>query len=177
MNDKELLKQADEFLEITRPTSLALASEVSLVHKMKARLEELTAENEPESIAWKPKKGEEYHYVAGNGQVCRSTWDNDLIDNNRLKHHNIYKTRKLAEKDAPYQSRFNMVLQAVMKLEPDQNIYWKDKIKYQVWFDRDVGLWRSRKMLCCDHGYPPLTDEKNVQPLLDYLNREEKENG
>lgn len=179
MNDKELLQEAGEFLEITRPTSLALASEISLVHKMKTRLEELTAEKEPTSIVWEPKKGEKYHFVNSDGTVHFRYWMSHSFDCNALDHHNIYKTYELAEKAAEYQTRYNMVLQAVLNLEPNQNIYWndEDQIKYQVWFDHEDGLWRSGERHFGDCGYPPLTDENNVQPLLDDLNRKEKENG
>ena len=178
MDDRELLKQADEFLEITRPTSLALASEVSLVYKMKERLEELTADKEPQSIVWEPKVSEEYHCVSTHRVVWLDYYDGHT-DKLRLDYHNVYKTRELAEKAAAYQSRYNMVLQAVLNLEPDQVVDWSDvdQLKYTVYFDHELGIWDSTYGHVHDNGYPPLTDEKNIQPLLDYLNAKEKENG
>ena len=143
------------------------------------RFEQMLDDKEPQSIVWAPEKGEEYHYVAGNGQVCRCLWDDYSIDRYRLKNHNVYKTRELAEKAAPHQTRYNMVLQAVLNLEPDQKVNWNDRsqIKYEVWFHHGDGLWKSCQNRAVEYGYPPLTDQKNVQPLLDYLNRKEKENG
>ncbi len=46
----------------------------------------------------------------------------------------------------------------------------KDQAKHGVGFDRKEGVWWSSAWFSVEHLYPPLTDEKNVQPLLDYLN-------
>ena len=184
MQDEELLKQADEFLEITRPTSLALASEVSLVYKMKARLEELTADKEPASIVCEPERGDRYYFVLADGGIRWCDWSDGLTDKLRRDHHNIYKTRELAEKAAQHQKRFNMVLQAVLSLEPNQVVHWKDGIqtKYTPYFDHLSGPWSTvhgdgtaARMM--EKGYPPLTDVKSIKPLLDLLNAKEKENG
>jgi uncharacterized coiled-coil DUF342 family protein len=177
MDNKQLIKEATELAEQSGQSK-------EIILKLVERVEELTAEKEPQSIVWEPKEGEEYFYVAGNGKVCRCAWRPraDSIDRKRLKHHNVYKTRELAEKAAPYQARYNMVLQAVMNLEPNQKVDWNDKeqSKYQPYFDYQAGVWRSwgkHYTQPLENGYRPLTDEKNVQPLLDYLNRKEQENG
>jgi len=181
MSDKELLKQADEFLEITRPTSLARVSGVSLVYKMKARLEELTADKEPKSIVWEPKINEEYFYIDSRGMVSRDAWWGFDYDHALLKNHNIYKTLELAKKAAQHQRRFNMVLQAVLNLEPDQKVDWgdEDQRKYQVYFCHAYKQWISPPYgaICTENGWPALTDKKNLQPLLDRLNAKEQENG
>ena len=183
MDDKELLKQADEFLEITRPTSLARVSGVSLVYKMKARLEELTADKEPQSIVWEPKEGEEYYAVNAAGSAYQGIWNGSNHNQALLRYHNIYKTRELAQKAAQHQRRFNMVLQAVLNLEPNQVVDWSDKRqnKYAPYFNQAARYWQSGgcnfSSRTIEFGYPVLTDKKNVQPLLDYLNAKEKENG
>jgi hypothetical protein len=179
MNDKELLKQADEFLSIA---GLQDYVSTKLVIKMKTRLEELTADKEPQSIVWEPKLGEKYYFLHSDGKVHGSHWHHRIkteLHLNLLKHHNVYKTRELAEKAAQYQKRYNMVAQAVLNLEPNQVVYWSDtsQLKYSVYFDHERGIWDSNKAWSGEQGYPVLIDEKNVQPLLDYLNAKEKENG
>jgi hypothetical protein len=181
MNDKELLEKADEFLDMA---FLGDGKEQCLMYKMKSRLEELTTdkkepEPQPTSIVWEPKKGDKYYFVGSDGTVQVTDWRGDQLDKELLKHHNVYKTREQAEKAAQYQSRYNMVLQAVINLEPDQVVYWKDdqQVKYEIYFNYEEGLWDKCWTFCGVHGYPVLTDEKNVQPLLDYLNSKEKENG
>jgi hypothetical protein len=154
------------------------------MYKMKSRLEELTTdkkepEPQPTSIVWEPKKGDEYHFVGSDGTVQVTDWRGDQLDKELLKHHNVYKTHAQAVKAAPYQSRYNMALQAVLNLEPDQVVDWLDKSqkKYQVKFDHRYGCFSRLTCVQVDYGYPVLTDTKNVQPLLDYLNAKEKENG
>jgi len=93
-----------------------------------------------------------------------------------LIHHNVYKTQGQAEKAAKYQQRYNMVLQAVLNLEPDQVVDWKYKnqAKYGVAFDHRNGAWEYTNRLSIESGHPVLTNSLNVQPLLDYLNSKEK---
>ena len=177
MNDKELLKQADEFLD-----TAFLGDgyrEQSLMYKMKSRLEELTADLEPPSIVWEPREDEKYYYVNSDGTVHFTYWKSFHFDCNALNHHNVYKTYEQAEKAAAHQNRYNMVLQAVRNLEPDQVVYWKDENqkKYQVYFNHQFGLWEGSWTFYFDQGYPVITDKKNVKPLLDLLNAKEKENG
>ena len=136
-------------------------------------------EPEPKSIVWEPERGDSYYCVLADGEVWELNWNDCLTDKSRLKHHSIYKTRELAEKAAPHLTRFNMVLQAVHNLEPDQVVDWRngDQSKFQVYFNHKDGLWRHVTTWVCEEGYPPLTDEKNMQPLLNYLNSKEKGNG
>ncbi len=143
------------------------------------RFEQMIADKEPTSIVWEPKDGEEYFYIDMEGRVTSDLWSGRNYDQALLKRHNIYKTRELAVKAGSYLQRYKMVLQAVQNLEPDQKVDWNDRsqIKYEVWFHHGDGLWKSCQNRAVEYGYPPLTDQKNVQPLLDYLNRKEKENG
>ena len=69
-----------------------------------------------------------------------------------------------------------MVLQAVLNLEPDQKVDWKDKdqAKYVVAFDHIEGVWFYSDRYIVDNLHAPLTNYENVQPLLDYLNAKEK---
>ena len=167
--DEKLLKQAGEFLD---NALFGDDKAASLIYKMKARLKELTADKEPKSIVWEPKKGERYYYVTGDGFSTFTNFSNGDHDLLLLKHHNIYKTRELAEKAAKYQERYNMVLQAVLNLEPDQVVDWsdEDQIKYSINFNHYHDVWCSTGYRGIEYGYPVLTDEKNVPPLLDYLN-------
>ena len=173
MKDKELMAEAMEFAK------LLPCHPAKTICRLVERVEELTADfPAPKSTVWEPKKGHEYFYVDfdGTGQACRCFWDDYSIDLNRLKHHNVYKTQGQAEKAAKYQRRYNMVLQAVLNLEPEQKVDWKDKnqAKYLVAFDHIEGVWFYSKRCIVDDLHAPLTNYENVQPLLDYLNSKEK---
>lgn len=177
MDDEQLIKQA---LELVRRSSEG--KEILL--KLVERVEELTPDKEPTSIVWEPKKGDEYFYVATTEYLNSNIWVGSVFELSLLKHHNVYKTRELAEKAAECQMRYNRVLQAVLNLEPDQKVDrsdenqskgWMDtQWKYHVLFDHKAGLFRGETTWRTEEGFPPLTDEKNVQPLLDYLNGKEK---
>ena len=148
-----------------------------IILRLVERVEELTADfPAPKSIVWETKDCGEYWYIDDPGHACMCFWDDYSIDLNRLKHHNVYKTQGQAEKAASLQQRYNMVLQAVLNLEPDQKVDWKDKdqAKYVVAFDHIAGVWFYWGRCVLDNLYPVLTDKKNVQPLLDYLNAKEK---
>jgi hypothetical protein len=168
MDDRKLLEKAREI-----PSFEALKN---LFDRFEQMLDQ--KEPQPKSIVWEPNVGEEYHCVSTQGLVWLDYYHGHT-DKLRLDHHNIYKTRELAEKATEHQKRFNMVAQAVHNLEPDQVVDWKDKHqpKHRVYFDHDKGLWERCTVRFKDGGFPPLTDEKNIQPLLDYLNAKEKENG
>lgn len=178
MDDKELLEKADEFLNM----AWGDGKEQCLMYKMKSRLEELTTdkkepEPQPKSIVWVPKKGERYFVVLSDGEVYTHNWQNSDYELALLKHHNVYKTRVQAVRAAEYQKRYNMVLQAVINLEPDQVVDWKNEhqLKYTVYFDHERGIWGYGSSWTIEIGYPVLTDPKNVKPLLDYLNAKEQQ--
>jgi len=167
MNDRELLKKAREM-----PTFEALKN-------LFDRFEQMVDEKEPKpkSIVWEPKVGEEYCAVNAAGSAYQGIWNGSNHNQALLRHHNIYKTRELAEKAAQHQRRYNMVAQAVLNLEPDQVVDWsdEDQLKYVVIFNYDRGIWEKDLRRYLETGYPHPTIEKNVQPLLDYLNAKEKE--
>ena len=176
MKDKELIEKS---MELEKQLDLAGHRHYAdTILRLVERVEEL--QPEPESIVWEPKKGEEYWYVGCDGTVQFTDWRADKLDMDFLEHHNVYKTQGQAEKAAKYQRRYNMVLQAVLNLEPDQVLDWSDKgqNKYAPYFNQAARCWQSNgcsfSSRTIEHGYPVLTDKKNVQPLLDYLNAKEK---
>jgi hypothetical protein len=181
MNDEELLKRTNKCLDSVHNFDIAPINTYEIgtvLFEIKARLlEKMLDESQPEltSIVWEPETGDRYYFLHSDGVVLRGVWDDCPTDKARLKHHNVYKTREQAEKAAQYQKRYNMVLQAVLNLEPTQVVDWsdKDQAKHGVGFDRKEGVWWSSAWFSVEHLYPPLTDENNVQPLLDYLNATE----
>jgi len=170
MDDRKLLKKARE--------DYALGSDYA-IRDLFNRFEQMLDDKEPTSMVWEPKKGEKYYFVGSDGTVQCHYWRGDQLDMDLLKHHNIFRTEAQAEKAAQHQSRYNLVLQAVMHLEPDQVVDWSDvnQLKYLVYFNHRDGIWDKDIRHYLETGYPPLTDKRNVQPLLDYLNAKEKENG
>ena len=175
MKDKELIEKAMEMakqLDLARSTHYA-----DTILELVKHVEELQAETK--SSVWEPKNGEKYWYVGRDGTGEFLYWGGDHVDMDFLEHHNVYKTQVQAEKAAKYRQRYNMVLQAVLNLEPDQVVDWKDmnQVKYGVVFNNKSGRWLDVNHTFIGGGYPPLTDQKNVQPLLDYLNAKEKSDG
>ena len=170
MDDRKLLKKARE--------DYVLGSDYA-IRDLFDRFEQMLDDKEPKSIVWKPKKGEKYYFVGSYGHVHSHYFTDDLTDKEFLSCHNIFWGRELAKKAAQHQRRFNMVLQAVLELEPNQVVYWSDddQIKYTVYFNHASGTWESTEAWLHDQGYPVLTDKKNLQPLLDRLNAKEQENG
>ena len=174
MEDKELIKEALRFEKRLEHYNSAFGNDKEIIQRLVKRVEEL--QPAPKSIVWEPKKGEKYWYVDVDGTFAAFKSEHE-DDRNLLIHHNVYKTQGQAEKAAKYQQRYNMVLQAVLNLEPDQVVDWKDKnqAKYGVAFDHDRGIWFYWGRCVLDKSFRSvLTDEKNVQPLLDYLNSKEK---
>jgi hypothetical protein len=175
MSDKESIENA---LELAKQLDLGRSRNYAdAILRLVQRVKELQPESE--SIVWEPNVGEKYFYIPEHGKCYKSTWNDHVYDRDRLKHHNVYKTRELAEEASTYQSRYNMVAQAVSNLEPDQKVNWSDRnqAKYQPSYNYKKLCWRVELGFEVERGYPVLTDEKNVQPLLDYLNAKEKENG
>lgn len=179
MSNKELIEKA---LELAGRLDLGRSRhEADTILRLIRRVEELTADKEPQSIVWEPKLGEKYYFLHSDGKVHGSEWHHRLkteLHLNLLIHHNVYKTREQAKKAAQYQKRYNMVLQAVLNLEPNQVVYWSDhdQAKHGVSFDHDECVWYKDGISYFECGYPVLTVEKNVQPLLDYLNAKEVSN-
>ena len=172
MEDKELIEKAMDLakqLDLARSTNYA-----DTILELVKRIEEL--QPAPKSIVWEPKNGEKYWYVGRDGTGEFLYWGGDHVDMDFLEHHNVYKTQVQAEKAAKYRQRYNMVLQAVLNLEPEQVVDWKDKnqFKYLVAFDHRSGAWEYTDRLSIESGYPVLMNSLNVQPLLDYLNAKEK---
>ena len=196
MKDKELIEEALRFEKRLENYNYASGddhghfrqkyredirqNDKEIIQRLVKRVEEL--QSEPKSIVWEPEKGEEYWYISGSVLVgvCNrdncSSYEVGFLTNERLKHHNVYKTQGQAEKAAKYQQRYNMVLQAVLNLEPDQVVDWKDmnQAKYGVVFNNKSGRWFYSDYYIVDNLHAPLTNKKNVQPLLDYLNAKEK---
>ena len=47
---------------------------------------------------WKPKNGESYFFISGDGLVNLSDWDNDVFDNYYYNFGNCFRTKEEAEK-------------------------------------------------------------------------------
>ena len=193
MEDKELIEEALRFEKRLENYNYASGddhghfrqkyredirqNDKEIILRLVERVEELTADfPAPKSIVWEPKKAEEYWYVDIDGTLDDTEWRDGEEDWNLLIHHNVYKTQGQAEKAAKYQQRYNMVLQAVLNLEPDQVVDWKDmnQAKYVVEFNNKKRRWFYSDRYIVDNLHAPLTNKENVQPLLDYLNAKEK---
>lgn len=57
---------------------------------------------EVEESGWKPKYGEKYFYVGYDGFVHSCLWENDSLDNARLKLGSVFKTEEATERYRDY---------------------------------------------------------------------------
>ena len=97
MDDKELLKQADEFLNNARIEDVLA---MKLVYIMRVRPEELLAdmESEPYDAIYVPRQGDVYYYVESGRWVITRYWDGDHEDQCRLTACNVYRTAREAHR-------------------------------------------------------------------------------
>ena len=95
MDDEELLKQADEFLDNARIEDVLA---MKLVYTMRVRLEELLADKKPEpypAIYW-PRQGDTYYFVESGKWVMTCYWNGGHDDQCRLTACNVYRTAREA---------------------------------------------------------------------------------
>ena len=72
---------------------------------------------------WEPKRGDFFFMVDFVGDIR-------AINPNHTEattHHNVYKTRQLAEKASVLQRRSNLIIQACLHFDPDFVIDWDDR--------------------------------------------------
>lgn len=77
------------------------------------------AEEVKESGWWKPKYGERYYYFGPNGGVYDNQWENDSIDNGRLKLGFVFKTEEAIE-------RYRDYLEAIATVSQDDGFMRKN---------------------------------------------------
>ena len=78
------------------------------------------AEEVKEPGGWKPKYNEEYFYVGNDSSVHPCIWENDLLDNSRLKLGFVFKTERATERYRDYQIAVATVRQDDGVLTPEQ---------------------------------------------------------
>lgn len=60
------------------------------------------AEKVKESGWWKPRLGERYYYFGSDGEVYNNQWENDSLDNARLKLDSVFKTEEATKRWRDY---------------------------------------------------------------------------
>lgn len=120
----------------------------------KSKYNETKIENEDGTIVitltpkndagWKPDVGSRYFIVGVDGDVEPCVWDDDNIDNERLKHGNVFPTREMAEKAARLQAVSNNIIMACLMVDPDFEPDWNDggQRKYPPYYSTEGQEWR-----------------------------------
>lgn len=80
------------------------------------------AEEVKESGWWKPRLGERYYYIGPNGGVYSNQWENDSIDNARLKLGSVFKTEEATERRRDYLEAVATVSQDEGFMKPSRKI-------------------------------------------------------
>lgn len=143
-----------------------------------AEIERLKAQ--PTAV-WEPEKGGGYWLVGFGGTTLKRTLH--LVDGSEdnysflsLKaHHNVYKTRELAEKASVLQRRSNLVIQACLNVDPDFEPDWSDsyQTKYGFCYDHYNGQW---EITCSWYGNfegAVVSTEEKADQVFEYLNSQE----
>lgn len=83
------------------------------------------AEEVKESGWWKPKNGEEYFYVGHDSYVHSCLWENDPIDNGRLKLGLVFKTEEAGIRCYDY-------LEAIATVRQDEGVLTPEQINERI---------------------------------------------
>lgn len=74
-----------------------LLKELEEVKAKIAEIEKKIEEKKAKTGRWKPQKGDVYWFIDDTGNICKSTWDNDGIDEARYLVGNCCQTKEEAE--------------------------------------------------------------------------------
>ena len=145
------------------------------IQALEVKYKELGAEIErlkqqPEGI-WEPELGEGYYRVGVSGDVdCFSL--KVYSGSELLAHHNVYKTKELAEKASVLQRRFNLVIQACLNFDPDFVPNWSNagEIKYAPYYDHRSQKWCSCRKFVTDESAAYISTQEIADKVVAYLN-------
>ena len=120
---------------------------------------------------WEPKRGDYFFMVDFDGDI-RSINPNHT---EATKHHNVYKTRQLAEKASVLQRRSNLVIQACLNFDPDFVPDWSDTTQYKhgFYYCQERGGW-ARQWASIENIYGVYVSNAAIaDKVLAYLNSQE----
>ena len=144
------------------------------IQDLENKYKELGAEIErlkrqPEGV-WEPKRGDYFFMVDFHGAV-RSINPTGSV----TTHHNIYKTRQLAEKASVLMRRSNLVIQACLNFDPDFVPDWsdEDQAKYGFFFTSRLGLWVYSATQLADDSPAYVSTREIASKVVAYLNSQE----
>ena len=138
-----------------------------------AEIERLKAQ--PTAV-WEPEIGDPYWTVREAGTVVATSRRRASVSvGSAIAHHNVYKTRELAEKASVLQRRSNLVIQACLNVDPDFEPDWSDsdQTKYGFCYDHYNGQW---EITCSWYGNfegAVVSTEEKADQVFEYLNSQE----
>ena len=142
------------------------------IQELENKYKELGAEIErlkqqPEGV-WEPKRGDFFFMVDFVGDIRP-------INPNHTEattHHNVYKTRQLAEKASVLMRRSNLVVQACLNFDPDFVPDWSDTTQYKhgFYYCHERGGW-ARQWASIEDIYGVYVSSATIaDKVLAYLN-------
>ena len=148
------------------------------IQALEVKYKELGAEIErlkqqPEGV-WEPEVGEAYYRVGVAGAVdCFSL--KVYSGSELLAHHNVYKTKELAERASVLQRRSNLVIQACLNFDPDFVPNWSNagEIKYAPYYDHRNQKWCSCRKFVTDDAAAYISTQEIAYKVVAYLNTRE----
>lgn len=123
---------------------------------------------------WGPELGEAYYRVGVAGAVdCFSL--KVYSGSGLLAHHNVYKTKALAEKASVLQRRSNLVIQACLNFDPDFVPDWSndDEIKHGPYYDHRTQKWCYSRTYVTNDSAAYISTLEIAAKVVDYLNSQE----
>ena len=145
------------------------------IQDLEQKYKELGAEIErlkqqPEGV-WEPKRGDYFFMIDFHGAI-RSINPMGAV----TTHHNIYKTRQLAEKASVLMRRSNLIIQACLNFDPDFEPDWSKKScrKFGFHYDFDCREWACFiSAFDSNNSCAYVSTREIADKVVDYLNRQE----
>lgn len=115
------------------------------IERMEKDLATLKAEvvQEEKNERWKPRIGEGYWCITGNGVIFNYTWRNLRMNTNHFSFFNCFKTQQEAKKARKLVVRSNAIITACLMTDPDFEPDWENinKEKWYVYFNQCSNKW------------------------------------
>ena len=147
------------------------------IQELETKYKELGAEIErlkpqPKGV-WEPKIFDKFYTIDNSGQPFLTNLYEE--EEEAKAHHNIYKTKALANKASVLQRRSNLVIQACLNFDPDFVPDWSngDEIKYGPYYDHRSQEWCCSRTYVTDDSAAYVSTQAIFAKVLTYLNSQE----
>ena len=123
---------------------------------------------------WEPKIYDKFYTIDNSGQPFLT---NLYEEEAKAKaHHNIYKTKALANKASVLQRRSNLIIQACLNFDPDFVPDWSNDSgfkKYGFHYSHTMQAWHYSTTFLNDDSVAYVSTSEIAYKVMEYLNSQE----